>query len=29
MGLVPVGGGEDIRKVCRKVDVVEILCTHV
>jgi hypothetical protein len=24
-----VGGREDIRKGCRKVNVVEILCTHV
>jgi hypothetical protein len=28
-GLVLVGGGEDIRKGCRRVNVVEILCTHV
>jgi hypothetical protein len=27
--LVPVGGGENIRKGCRRVNVVEILCAHV
>jgi hypothetical protein len=28
-GLVPVGGWEDLRKGCRRVSMVEILCTHV
>jgi hypothetical protein len=27
-GLVPVGGGEDIRKICSEVNRVEILCTY-
>jgi hypothetical protein len=27
-GLVPLGG-EDIRKGCRRVNIVEIVCTHV
>jgi hypothetical protein len=28
-GLVTAGGEEDIRKGCRMLNVVEILCTHV
>jgi hypothetical protein len=28
-GLVPVGWREDIRKVCWRLNVVDILCTHV
>jgi hypothetical protein len=28
-GLVAVGSREDIRKGCRRVNVVKILCTHV
>jgi hypothetical protein len=27
--MIPVGAGKDIRKGCGRVNVVEILCTHV
>jgi hypothetical protein len=27
--LAPVGGGEDIRKACRRLNVLEVLHTHV
>jgi hypothetical protein len=27
--LIPMGAGKDIRKGCRRVNMVEIICTHV
>jgi hypothetical protein len=27
--LAPVCGGEDIQKGCRRVNMIEILCTHI